>query len=67
MKGWRTVIFNAAAAVPPLVDAMAVAIPQLHGMRIFNDSEFWKWYCLGVVSLNTYLRSITTTAIGKAG
>lgn len=57
MKGWRTVFFNVAAAVLPVLEGLdltAVLSPQ--GLAV---------YAVLVSVGNVALRTITTTAIGK--
>lgn len=56
-KGWRTTIFNVAAAMIPILSASE-----------FKDAlppEYLPYYILGIGLINVYLRYKTDTAIGK--
>tara|TARA_R110000782_G_scaffold229325_1_gene315744 strand:- start:222 stop:410 length:189 start_codon:yes stop_codon:yes gene_type:complete len=56
-KGWKTVTFNTLAAVVPVLE-----LTELKGLV---PSEYLPFYGLSVALGNVYLRSITTSAIGK--
>lgn len=68
LKGWRTVIVNTIAgavaafevALPHLVDVLGT--PELRG--ILPDG-WLPYYALALTLLNIWLRSITTTPIGR--
>lgn len=68
LKGYRTIIVNAIASIPIIIEiTMQVAI------EVFRAPEFidvlpdnWiKAYTLGVIILNAYMRRITTTPLGR--
>jgi|TARA_R110000782_G_scaffold3228_9_gene11964 hypothetical protein len=56
-KGWKTVTFNVLAAVVPLLE-----LTELKGLV---PVEYLPYYALSVALGNMYLRSITTTPMGK--
>ena len=56
-KGWKTVAFNVLAAVVPILE-----LTELKGLV---PADYLPFYALVVALGNVYLRSITTTAIGK--
>tara|TARA_R110000744_G_scaffold158130_1_gene274108 strand:- start:302 stop:490 length:189 start_codon:yes stop_codon:yes gene_type:complete len=56
-KGWKTVTFNVLAAVVPLLE-----LTELKGLV---PAEYLPYYALSVALGNMYLRSITTTPMGK--
>lgn len=58
MKGWRTILFNALAAVMPILQLTEFA-------NVLPDT-WLPWYALGLVLANMYLRSITTTRLGHS-
>lgn len=64
MKGYRTIIVNAIAAVIPALEVvgMVANIPEIKGII---PNEWMPWYSAGVAVLNVYLRYITTTPVGK--
>lgn len=57
VKGWKTVIFNVLAAVVPILE-----MTELKGTV---PEEYLPLYVLVVALGNVYLRSITTTPMGK--
>lgn len=57
MKGWRTILFNVAAAILPVL--------QVSGTELGLSGNHLAIYAVGVNVANIVLRSITTTAIGK--
>lgn len=57
LKGWKTVAFNVLAAIVPILD-----LTELKGLV---PADYLPFYALAVALGNVYLRSITTTAIGK--
>jgi len=57
MKGWRTIAFNILSAIVPIL-----ALTEWHA--VFPTA--WLPYWMLIVALvNTYLRTITTTPIGR--
>lgn len=56
-KGWKTVAFNVLAAIVPILE-----LTELKGLV---PADYLPFYALAVALCNVYLRSITTTAIGK--
>ena len=56
-KGWKTVAFNVLAATVPILE-----LTELKGLV---PADYLSFYALSVALGNVYLRSITTTAIGK--
>jgi|TARA_R110002095_G_C4229120_1_gene237842 hypothetical protein len=56
-KGWKTVVFNVLAAIVPLLE-----LTEFKGLV---PAEYLPYYALVVALCNVYLRSITTSAIGK--
>ena len=68
LKGWRTVAFNILAAVPLVIDA---ALPMLHEIaslpeiRDLIPSSWLPYYALSLALGNVFLRSITTTPLGR--
>ena len=56
-KGWKTVTFNVAAAIVPLLE-----LTELKGII---PAQYLPYYGLVVALGNVYLRSVTTSAIGK--
>ena len=57
LKGWKTVAFNVLAAIVPILE-----LTELKGLV---PADYLPFYALSVALGNVYLRSITTTAIGK--
>ena len=60
MKGFRTVLANVAFAIPPL--AQLVASPEVSQILPVG---WLPWYGVGVAAANIYLRTITSTPVGK--
>ena len=56
-KGWKTVTFNILAAIVPVLELTELkgAVPE----------EYLPFYALAVAMGNVYLRSVTTTPMGK--
>lgn len=56
LKGWRTALFNAIAAIVPFLQMTEVAnvIPP----------PWLPWYALAIAMANIYLRKQTTTPMG---
>ena len=58
MKGWRTVTFNVLSTVVPII--------SLTEWRAVFPSEWLPYWLLAVAIANIYLRTITTTPMGRA-
>jgi hypothetical protein len=56
-KGWKTVTFNVLAAIVPILE-----LTELEGIV---PEEYLPFYALAVAMGNVYLRSVTTTQVGK--
>jgi hypothetical protein len=56
-KGWKTVTFNVLAAIVPIL--------ELTEMKGIVPEEYLPFYALAVAMGNVYLRSITSTPMGK--
>jgi hypothetical protein len=56
-KGWKTVTFNVLAAIVPIL--------ELTEIRGVVPEQYLPFYALAVAVGNVYLRSITTTPMGK--
>ena len=57
LKGWKTVAFNVLAAIVPIL--------ELTEMKGIVPEEYLPFYALAVAMGNVYLRSVTTTPMGK--
>lgn len=57
LKGWRTIAFNAFAAVIPIL--------QMAEFGAIIPREYMPYYALGLVLANMLLRKITTTPMGS--
>lgn len=57
LKGWRTIAFNVASAILPLL--------SLTELRDVMPDKWLPWYALIVALGNIYLRSRTTSPMGK--
>lgn len=57
MKGFRTVLFNVAAAVMPVI--------EVAGADLGLTGDKLAMYSLGVAMVNLVLRFFTTTPVGK--
>jgi hypothetical protein len=57
MKGYRTIIFNALSAVVPIV-----SLTEWHA--IF-PAEWLPYWLFAVALINVYLRTVTSTALGR--
>lgn len=64
LKGYRTYLFNIAAALIPLVEVLGLVlnVPEIRGII---PLEYLPWYSVAVALVNLYLRRITTTPPGK--
>lgn len=58
LKGWRTMIVNAALSVLPVLQLTEVA-------QVMPD-DWLGWYALIMALINMYMRKITTTPMGKS-
>lgn len=68
LKGYRTVIFNALAAVVVIVLELAPVIMPLLGMaevQALIPDAWLAWYLLAVALGNMALRAVTDTPVGK--
>ena len=63
MKGYRTVLLNIVAALPMLADV--VLAMNSEGLQELIPAEWVPLYTLGVILANVYLRTITTTPLGR--
>jgi hypothetical protein len=63
MKGFRTLAVNAVAALP--VVANVVVSLNSEGLAALIPAQYMGLYTLAVIIANVYLRSITTTPIGR--
>jgi len=57
LKGWKTVTFNVLAAIVPVL--------ELTELKDVVPEEYLPFYALAVALGNVYLRSVTTTPMGK--
>ena len=57
LKGYKTIIFNMLAAVVPLM--------ELTELKAVIPDNYLPFYVLAIAMGNLYLRSVTTTAVGK--
>jgi len=57
LKGWKTVTFNVLAAIVPFLE-----LTELKGIV---PEEYLPFYALAVAMGNVYLRSVTSTPMGK--
>jgi len=65
LKGYRTVLVNALAAIPLALEAamQVLALPEVADII----PEGWMpWYALALVLANLILRTATTTPLGRA-
>ena len=68
LKGWRTVIVNTIALIPPLIDAVIPTLAEIAGLaevRVLMPAGWLPYYALGLAVTNIYLRAITDTPVGK--
>ena len=56
-KGWRTIAVNVALSILPIV--------ELAEFRDVLPDDWLKWYALIIVLANMWLRTVTTTAMGR--
>lgn len=57
LKGWRTIAFNVLSAVVPMI--------SLTEWNALFSPEWLPYWLLFVALANVYLRTITTTPIGR--
>ncbi len=68
MKGWRTILFNAAALLPILADLGFLALQVLTEapeLKALLPAGWLPYYTAAVAVANIYLRTLTTTPVGK--
>lgn len=58
MKGWRTITFNVLTTIVPII-----SLTEWHAVF---PSEWLPYWLLVVAIANIYLRTITTTPMGRA-
>ena len=63
MKGYRTIAFNVAAGLPMLADVIVATSEE--GLGGIIPPEWQAPYTAAVIFANVYLRTITTTPVGK--
>lgn len=65
LKGYRTILVNALAAIPLFLESAVhvLALPEV--VSILPDA-WLPWYGLALALINLVLRSITTTPMGRA-
>lgn len=64
LKGWRTIAINFVLGLAPLVIALVDAF-QAANVAAYLPKEWMLYYSILVAVTNAYLRTITTTPIGK--
>jgi hypothetical protein len=64
-QGWRTVLFNALAAIPVVGVPLTDALSGFDWSAMFDKAEA-AMFALAVTVGNVVLRSLTTTPIGKS-
>ena len=64
LKGYRTILFNALASIPAMLEAgvQVLSLPEFAGVM---PDHWLPWYALAIVLANLILRRATTTPIGK--
>jgi hypothetical protein len=68
LKGYRTIIVNALAGLVAALELLLPAVLELVGMpewRGVLPPGWLPYYALGLALANIWLRSITTTPLGK--
>lgn len=68
MKGYRTIFFNALAAVVPLIDGLVQVVGAVEGdaqMRSMIPDGWLPYYALAVAVANIWLRTKTDTPAFK--
>lgn len=67
-KGWRTIIVNTIALIPPTIDAVLPMVAEIAGLpevQALIPADKLPYYALGLAVANIYLRAITDTPVGK--
>lgn len=68
-KGYRTLWLNAIAAIPAIIDGMAMLVQMAEGhpeiVGLIPDAAM-PYYILGVTVMNAILRFKTSTPVGQA-
>lgn len=64
MKGFRTLIFNTAIAVLPVLGE-TLAFLDVFDWKTILPPEYAGWFILAIGLLNIWLRMITTTPVGE--
>lgn len=64
MKGFRTILINAALAIIPALNiaSQVFAMPEV---QPFIPPQYMPLYALAGAVINLYLRTITTTPVGQ--
>ena len=57
VRGWRTMLFNLVAGIAPVLQLTEVAAVMPAG--------WLPWYALAMALMNMWLRSVTTTPVGR--
>ncbi len=57
MKGWRTIVANGFMSIMPIL--------ELTELTDVMPAEWLPWYALGMALINMFLRSVTTTPMGR--
>ncbi len=65
MNGWRTLAFNALAAAPVIIELVATLLVDPEFGNLIPE-EHMDTYLVIVTLANMYLRSITSTPMGRA-
>ena len=65
LKGYRTLAVNLLAALPMIADVLIALNSE--GLTDLIPSDWVPLYTLGVILANVYLRTITTTPLGRKG
>lgn len=65
LKGYRTVLFNAFLALVPLALLGLEHLEQIDLVSLGVTPDRVLFYTLAIKAANIFLRSITTTAVGR--
>lgn len=65
LRGWRTLIVNTVLGLVPLVIALVDASQQAN-IAAYLPKEWMLYYSILITLVNGWLRTITTTPVGKA-
>ena len=63
-KGFRTIVANVVMALPIMAD-VAFAVIQTAEFGALVPHEWLPAYTIGIITVNMYLRRITTTPMGR--